>query len=497
MANDPVSIEQLPPTADGELTTDDLIPILDNPGGGGGITRHASIAQLIALVEVGASPATTAVAVTVDDSAFSVVTGSTVQAALASIDALLGSASGGGGGRTVHTITADYTLATTDATQLVQANSSGPIIITVPNDASDNIPLTSLIPVQQIGTGPVYIAAAAGVTINGGDPLYVLNGQFSQVELRKNAANTWALTGQFTVSSSASSAFTPLTLTFTPVDTLGSSSGGGGGPLPYGLSSTTSDYGVPAGLPARSAYAGSTTISTPGTTISNKIITGGIYVNAAGVTFDNCEFLCGSGMVDSALLYYAGGSPNLTVQNCDFDGTYAGVVGCYQAIHGWSDGLHVIHCTITKVANGIEFGGSGTVEWCYLYNIWQCPGTSQHADGIQTDGGGPYTVRYNYVAMGSPPSGYWTQTSAIGMWADLASLHDVLVEYNVLDHFGGFIFYNGITNGEPFTVTNCRFNNNVILVAPSGAEYGIWYGPPSNPMRGTTSGNVLADGTPV
>jgi hypothetical protein len=262
------------------------------------------------------------------------------------------------------------------------------------------------------------------------------------------------------------------------------------GSLPYGLSSSPSAYGPRAGLPAR-RNAGAVVITTPGAVIENIDATS-ITIQADNVTVRNARVV-NNGTNTGTLVSWAA-SRNVTLEDISVDGRLNGAPGAYQAFGGWGTNVTIRRVEATGVSNGVEFGGSGLVEASYIHDIWQRPGTQDHADGIQTDGGGPYTIRNNLVLMGTAPAGIWSQTSAIGMWADLANLRDTTVTNNVLGPHGGFIFYNGVI-ASPYTATNVTFTNNVMLRRPQGDEYGIWYSTSQYPMRGTHSGNLYADGT--
>jgi hypothetical protein len=93
----PISIGGLPVAAPSDIDDSDILAGLDGNDPSGATTKGFRVGDLIAAVEVGASPATSAAAVTVNPAGFVVVEGLTVQAALASIDQALASGGGGGG----------------------------------------------------------------------------------------------------------------------------------------------------------------------------------------------------------------------------------------------------------------------------------------------------------------------------------------------------------------------------------------------------------------
>lgn len=93
--------------------------------------------------------------------------------------------------------TGSYTLALTDANQLVQMNASGTPTLSIPTDATANFPIGTQINVVNIhASGVLTIAAVtpATTTVNG-TPGLILRAQWSGATLVKRAANTWWVTG--------------------------------------------------------------------------------------------------------------------------------------------------------------------------------------------------------------------------------------------------------------------------------------------------------------
>ena len=92
---------------------------------------------------------------------------------------------------------ASYTLALSDATNMVEATSSSATTVTIPTNASVAFPIGSAIDIFQRGTGQVTIAGASGVTV-----LYTpglkLRAQYSAATAIKRDTNTWIVTGDLT-----------------------------------------------------------------------------------------------------------------------------------------------------------------------------------------------------------------------------------------------------------------------------------------------------------
>ena len=281
-------------------------------------------------------------------------------------------------------------------------------------------------------------------------------------------------------------------------------SGSGESTLPYGLPGDPQDYGPRRDLPEREA-SGSIEVTKEGTVVENLTITGSLTVAADDVTIRNVAFRAPSEWKwreRRIFLNVREGSTGTVIEDSTFDGSNpAGVPVVYDAVAGFGH-ITLRRSEITRVANAIEWG-SGTVEHCFIHEIWQSgPKSRWHADGIQSNGGSGITVRNNYLRMGRPPAGYWSQTSAVGMWSDHRSgsvLEDVLVTRNVIEPFGGFVFYAGVTNGVAGArVSDVVFSDNVVRRAGAQpSDYGVWFQTGANPLHAVRTGNVYDDGVPI
>lgn len=88
-----------------------------------------------------------------------------------------------------------FTPAVSDAERYIRLNNSAAITVSVPSDATANIPVGSTITFEQTGTGTVTFVAGSGATVNSRDGLSSTVGQYSVASLIKTAANTFTLTG--------------------------------------------------------------------------------------------------------------------------------------------------------------------------------------------------------------------------------------------------------------------------------------------------------------
>jgi hypothetical protein len=88
-----------------------------------------------------------------------------------------------------------YTIAATDAGDLVTLTNSSPITLTVPTNATIPFAIGTQITIAQSGAGQVTVAGAVGVTVNAADGYLKLRTQWSAGTLIKTATNSWILIG--------------------------------------------------------------------------------------------------------------------------------------------------------------------------------------------------------------------------------------------------------------------------------------------------------------
>jgi hypothetical protein len=88
-----------------------------------------------------------------------------------------------------------YTLAETDAGQLITLTNSSAITLTVPTNASVPFANGTQITIAQNGAGQVTVAGDVGVTISSADSYLKLRTQYSAGTLIKTGTNSWILIG--------------------------------------------------------------------------------------------------------------------------------------------------------------------------------------------------------------------------------------------------------------------------------------------------------------
>jgi hypothetical protein len=88
-----------------------------------------------------------------------------------------------------------YTLAATDAGDLVTLTNASAIALTVPTNASVPFATGTQITITRAGSGSVTVAGAVGVTVNSADGFLKLRSQWSSGTLIKVNTNSWILIG--------------------------------------------------------------------------------------------------------------------------------------------------------------------------------------------------------------------------------------------------------------------------------------------------------------
>lgn len=88
-----------------------------------------------------------------------------------------------------------YTLAATDAGDLVTLTNASAVTLTVPTNASVPFATGTQITITQSGVGKVTVVGAVGVTVNSADSYLSLRTQWSAGTLIKTGTNSWILIG--------------------------------------------------------------------------------------------------------------------------------------------------------------------------------------------------------------------------------------------------------------------------------------------------------------
>jgi hypothetical protein len=88
-----------------------------------------------------------------------------------------------------------YTLALSDAFNVVTFNSSSAATVTIPTNATVAFPIGTTIDFVRLGTGSVTFAGSSGVTINSKNGFRAISDQYVGATLLKVGTDTWFLGG--------------------------------------------------------------------------------------------------------------------------------------------------------------------------------------------------------------------------------------------------------------------------------------------------------------
>jgi len=91
-----------------------------------------------------------------------------------------------------------YTLAATDAGDLVTLTNASAITLTVPTNASVPFAIGTQITITRAGSGSLTVVGDTGVTVNSADSFLKLRVQWSSGTLIKTNTNSWILIGDLT-----------------------------------------------------------------------------------------------------------------------------------------------------------------------------------------------------------------------------------------------------------------------------------------------------------
>lgn len=213
---------------------------------------------------------------------------------------------------------------------------------------------------------------------------------------------------------------------------------------PSGSWPSAANTGVPAGVTLTPS--GGMTITTPGTVIDGKDISGTINVHANNVTIRNSR-VRGSGF---ALVWIAGGVTGTRIEDCDLDGmkSSAGSMGV------WGPAT-VLRNDIVGVENAVAPGSGSVVQDNYIHALG-APG-SPHIDGIQIDGGlSNITIRHNTIDMTE-----WSQTATVMIDNYFGPISNMSVDNNLLKGAGFTVYSDGQFSGG--SITGVKFTNNAFV----------------------------------
>lgn len=223
----------------------------------------------------------------------------------------------------------------------------------------------------------------------------------------------------------------------------------------------TSNTGIPSGTNL-TAYTGSLTISTAGTVIDSKIISGDLKINANNVTIKNSRLSTGGYFAVTSNASSGVKLVNNEILSSNGGNKYVGVIGKYELICG-----NYIH----GFENPISMYSGGAVIQANLIDKFEAGQADPHSDGIEIYGGSNYKIWGNNIMLTAPSGSWLTATGAINVSDDSSVIDNVEIHGNWL---GGGSYTLYVDDKFGYNISNVKITDNVFYgIPPTGrAAYG-------------------------
>jgi len=218
--------------------------------------------------------------------------------------------------------------------------------------------------------------------------------------------------------------------------------------------------GVPAGTTLTTS--GALTITTDGTVVNAKNLTGIIYIEANDVTIENSN-------INVTDTYYGihiqdGVTGTKILHNTIYtaSGGYEGILGSDVTICG---------NYIRGFENPITAGGNTIIQANFIEKL-QSNQSGPHYDGIEVYSGNNNQIWGNNIKMTDSTGAWITETGAINVTGTWSSIDNTTINGNWL---GGGSYTLNLDDSQGYAVTNLKVTNNVFYgSAPKGyAGYGV------------------------
>jgi hypothetical protein len=231
--------------------------------------------------------------------------------------------------------------------------------------------------------------------------------------------------------------------------------------------------GVPSGTTLTAS--GTITVTTPGTVIDAKNVTGSIFVNANDVTIENTKVTMDGGYFGIRVADGVTGTKILHSEITTPNGGYTGIL--------IANGT-VCACNISRWENGATIGAGTIMQANYIHALEG--DATGHFDAIEHYSGDHVRV-YGNVLLVNDSSGNWrSNTGALNITTEWSGIDDVDVRGNV---FGGgsYTLYVRVgSSGRPYTNVNIQDNRWI-------RDSARWGTASIEPYPVTWSGNVWDD----
>lgn len=236
-----------------------------------------------------------------------------------------------------------------------------------------------------------------------------------------------------------------------------------GGAFTHGQEVTASNVGWAAAGATLTTYSGPSTITTDGTTIDSKDISGGLQINADNVTIRKSRIRAhGSSPTDGGVMAIQQGTfydsqTNLTIEDCEITRPSGSSNSLDYALQLYGTGVTITRCKIWNVTSGIHFnphGGSCTVEDTYIGQLVDISGLD-HNDCVIANGGAN-NITINRCRLEVPIA----QTTPIAAYPEGPPNTYWLVDSCWIDG-GGYGCYVGYTVGSESPNNHFTVQNNI------------------------------------
>ncbi len=208
---------------------------------------------------------------------------------------------------------------------------------------------------------------------------------------------------------------------------------------------SAANTGVPAGVAL--SPSGSLTVTTPGTVIDARDITGTVNINASNVTLTRSR-VNGSSY---SVIRVADNVTNVTISDVEVNGRGLSGTGGSGGIIGPAT---VVRANVSGVENGLVPGSGSVLRDNFIHGL-SSPG-APHYDGIQIDGGqSNISIDHNTVDLRE-----WDQTSAVMIDNWFGPVSNVAVSNNKLLGAGYTVYSDGQFSGG--SISGVSFTNNRI-----------------------------------
>jgi len=248
---------------------------------------------------------------------------------------------------------------------------------------------------------------------------------------------------------------------------------GQGGCWPY-----EGNTGIPSGT-GLTNYSGPMTVTTDGTIIDAKTITGTLVISAENVTIRNSKV---NGNIDADAA-----NVSVIIEDSEIDGG-----NVWTPAVGYGD-ITMKRTNVHGSRVSVLCGDNCDIQDSYLHGQYLQPGTDWHVNGYVSNGGSNVLVQHNSLACevnDNANGGGCTGPAA--SFGDFAPITNVTYNHNLLVATpGAYCLYAGYDTGKPFgsNPTNVAITNNVFQRGP-GNDCAAW-GPASSFLN--ANGNVWSN----